>query len=65
MDILIRDPKFWTAVVLLLKVILFYVIPDFPPDIWTAIDAIIAVVIGALAGSSAKRVIAARRAAKG
>jgi hypothetical protein len=53
---LMRDARFWTAVVLLLKTALFYTVPDFPPEIWGAVDALLAVVIGAMAGQSAAQV---------
>lgn len=65
MDLLIRDAKFWAAVVLLVKVLLFYVMPDFPGQIWSAIDALIAVVIGSLAGVETRRAVVARRVERG
>ena len=61
MDILLRDAKFWLAVVLIVKLILFYAVPTFPEDVWAAIDALLIVVIGSLAGVEARRLVVARR----
>ena len=52
---LLRDARFWLAVVLLIKTVLFYAVPSFPPDVWGAIDALLAVVIGAMAGVGVTR----------
>lgn len=65
MDLLIRDAKFWAAVVLLIKVVLFYALPDFPDQIWSAIDGVIAVVIGGLAGVETRARVVARRVERG
>lgn len=59
---LIRDARFWMAVVLLVKSIVFYAAPDFPPEVWGAVDAVLAAVIGALAGDAAVRLTRARAA---
>ena len=62
---LLRDAKFWAAVVALLNAIVFFVDPQFPKEIWAAIDALLAVVIGSMATREAvtkeqtRRVIAA------
>lgn len=61
MDILIRDARFWAAVVLLVKSILFYALPSFPEPIWAAIDGIVAVLLGGLAGVEARQQVTARR----
>lgn len=61
MDILIRDARFWAAVVLLVKSVLFYAVPDFPEPIWTAIDGVVAVLLGGLAGVGARQQVTARR----
>ena len=37
MSILIRDPRFWLALLLLVKSVLFYLLPTFPEQLWTAI----------------------------
>jgi hypothetical protein len=65
MDILLRDPKFWAAVVLIVKIILFYAVPTFPEQLWAAIDALLAVVIGALAGVTARQQVLTRRILRG
>jgi len=65
MDILLRDAKFWIAIVLLLKVVLFYAIPAFPEEIWVAVDALLAVVIGAFAGVATRQMVVARRIRNG
>ncbi len=53
---IVRDARFWVAVVLLIKTVLFYAVPTFPPEVWAAVDGVLAVVIGALAGQSAARI---------
>jgi hypothetical protein len=45
---LLRKPEFWTAVALLVKTVLFYVLPSFPKEIWAAVDAILVIIIGTL-----------------
>ena len=59
---LLRDARFWTALILVVKAVLFYAAPDFPLSIGGAVDALLAVVIGAMAGQSAVMV---RRATDG
>jgi hypothetical protein len=61
---LLRDSRFWAAVVALLNVVLFYLVPTFPKEIWAAINAVLAVVIGALATKSAAGKRQARLAAQ-
>ena len=62
---LVRDARFWVAVVLLIKSVLFYAEPGFPPEVWAAVDGVLAVVIGSLAGQSATRIAGERRRAAG
>jgi len=52
-SLLIRDSRFWLALYALIQAILFYAVPDFPKEIWTAIDALIVVVIGLITGKAA------------
>jgi len=49
---LLHDAKFWTAVVALANAVLFYFEPEFPKEIWTAIDALLAIVIAGLTARS-------------
>src|SRR5574343_380623 len=65
MDLLIRDAKFWAAIVLLVKAILFYAVPSFPAPVWAAIDGIVAVLLGGLAGVEARQQVVARRIERG
>lgn len=58
---LVHDARFWVAVVLVIKTALFYAVPGFPPDVWGAIDGLLAVVIGAMAGQSAAQLSRAAR----
>ena len=60
MEILIRDTRFWVALLLLIRSVLFYVVPAFPEQIWVAIDTFVGVVLGILAGNN---VVQTRRAA--
>lgn len=59
---LLRDSRFWAAVVALLNVVLFFFVPTFPKEIWAAINALLAVVIGYLATKGAAAKSAERRA---
>ena len=52
MEILIRDARFWVALLLLIRSVLFYVVPAFPEQIWVAIDTFVGVVLGILAGNN-------------
>ncbi len=57
---LVRDARFWVAVVLLIKTVVFYAAPGFPPEVWAAVDGVLAVVIGAMAGRSARMTVGRR-----
>jgi arginine exporter protein ArgO len=46
---LVRSRKFWLAVVALAQTVLFQFVPDFPPEVWQSINAVIAVVIAGIA----------------
>jgi uncharacterized membrane protein HdeD (DUF308 family) len=46
---LFHSRKFWLALVGVLQTVLFSAIPDFPKEVWLAIDGLIAVLIGAIA----------------
>ena len=60
MEILIRDARFWVALLLLIRSVLFYAVPAFPEQIWVAIDTFVGVALGILAGNN---VVQTRRAA--
>lgn len=45
---LLHNPKVWTAVFVLVQAILFWAVPTFPKEIWTAIDGLFAVVLTVL-----------------
>jgi hypothetical protein len=46
---LLKSRKFWLAVFGAVQTILFQFVPDFPKDVWVAIDAIVGVLIAAIA----------------
>ena len=46
---LLRSRKFWLAMLALLQTVLFQFVPDFPQEVWLSIDAVLAVVIAAIA----------------
>lgn len=46
---LLRSRKFWLAVVALGQTILFSLLPQFPAEVWQAIDVVLGVLIGAIA----------------
>jgi hypothetical protein len=52
MEILMRDARFWVALLLLIRSVLFYAVPAFPEQIWVAIDTFVGVVLGILAGNN-------------
>ena len=60
MEILIRDARFWVALLLLMRSVLFYVAPAFPEQIWVAIDTFVGVILAILAGNN---VVQSKRAA--
>jgi len=47
---LLGSRKFWLSVVGVVQTILFSAIPDFPQEVWVAIDALLIVLIGTIAG---------------
>ena len=46
---LVRSRKFWLAVFGTVQTIVFQFYPEFPKDVWVAIDGLIMVLIGAIA----------------
>ena len=46
---LLYSRKFWLAVFGLVAAILFYFLPDFPPEIWIAVEVLVAVLIASIA----------------
>ena len=66
-DVLLRDPKFWTALLFLVQTLVFKLLPAFPQEIWAAITALLAIVFATLTTRStvqANRALAAKRAAE-
>jgi type III secretory pathway component EscV len=51
--ILVRDPKFWTAILMVIQTLLFLFYPGFPVELWTALSALLAVVFAAFSTKSA------------
>jgi hypothetical protein len=56
MPAIFTDPKFWLAVVALAQTILFQFVPDFPPAVWQAIDAVLVILIGSLAAERVAKI---------
>lgn len=50
---LLASRKFWIAIVALVQTIVFQFFPQFPKETWMAIDAVCAVLIGAIAHEDA------------
>jgi len=48
LKLVLKSAKFWVAIFGLAQTILFQFVPDFPPAIWQAIDALVIVVVGTL-----------------
>jgi hypothetical protein len=65
LKILLKDSRFWAAVLVLVNAVLFYFLPTFPQEIWAAFNTLVSVVLAVLAGNGAvqtRRVRAAARA---
>ena len=50
---LLHSRKFWIAVFGVIQTVLFQFVPDFPPTVWAAIDALVIVLIAAIATEDA------------
>ena len=55
MEILIRDARFWVALLLLIRSVMFYVVPAFPEQMWVAIETFVGVVLGFWRGTTSFR----------
>lgn len=49
MNGLLKSRKFWLAVFALVQTLVFQFLPQFPKEIWQAIDGIVAVLIASIA----------------
>lgn len=58
---LLTDSRFWSALILLAQTLLFYLAPQFPAELWTAINTFLGVVLAILVGNSVMTKRAARR----
>jgi len=47
LDILLRDVRFYTALIFLAQTLLFLVVPGFPAELWTALSGVLALVFAA------------------
>lgn len=50
---LLRSRKFWLAMLALGQTILFQFVPEFPAEVWQAIDAVLIVLIASIAAEDA------------
>lgn len=57
---LLKSRKFWLAVFGVFQSIFFEYVPDFPADVWQAIDALVVVVILSIAIEDAAKKIGNR-----
>lgn len=48
-EVLWRSRKFWLAVVAVVQTVVFALIPDFPDEVWAAINVILLWLIGTIA----------------
>lgn len=46
---LLYSRKFWLAIFAVIQTVLFHFVPNFPPEIWQAIDGLVVVLIAAIA----------------
>lgn len=63
MDILLRDGRVWLALWALINAVVLAAWPELPQPILAAADALVGVIVGALAGVAARRAVVARRRA--
>ena len=49
LEALMRSRKFWLAMLALAQTILFQFVPDFPAEVWQAIDGVLIVLIATIA----------------
>ena len=49
MSSLLKSRKFYLALFGIIQTLLFWALPDFPDEIWQSIDALVMVLIGAIA----------------
>jgi hypothetical protein len=54
-ELLWRSRKFWLAVVAVIQTVVFALIPDFPDEVWAAINVIFLWLIGMIAVEDAAR----------
>ena len=53
--LLLQSRKFWLVLFGLVQTIVFHYLPDFPQDVWLAIDGLVAVLIATIAYEDAHR----------
>ncbi len=53
LELLLRSRKFWLAVVAVIQTVVFSLIPDFPDEVWAAINVILLWLIGTIAAEDA------------
>jgi len=46
---LLRSRKFWLSVFAMVQTVVFQFYPQFPPEVWQAIDAVVLFLIGMIA----------------
>jgi len=56
-----KDARFWSAVVLLVKVVVFQFKPDFPSEVWDAVENLVNVLLVAILGASVTKQEVERR----
>ena len=61
MSSLLHSRKFWLAVVALAQTVLFAFVPDFPQEVWEAINTVLLVLIAAIAAEDAAEKLGATR----
>ena len=60
----LKNPAFYAALIALINAIVDYFVPTFPRDIRTAVNALLAVIFGAITGTAVVVAARARSAAK-
>jgi hypothetical protein len=50
--VLLKDSRFWAALILLVQTVLFNLAPNFPQEIWKAINTFLGVTLAILAGNA-------------
>lgn len=61
LELVLKNPAFWAALIALLNAVLDYFVPTFPTEIKAAINALLTVIFAAITGSQTMKAVRAQR----